>query len=169
MLTAYLIETNNRILDNYVGVRDIKYVCFGFYIVSFVRLTELDLSIKFYSLMHFRANQLPVIQSDQLATPGAPSAYVELGVDGADAVLHRCVLRNCTYSLRIPSDRAPATAAGPESDREGRAIDGHSSTKPTLAYDAVQILADVEDEFLKNRARIDFRVRFLHYYYLVYV
>ena len=29
MLTAYLIETNNRVLDKYVGVRDIKYVWFG--------------------------------------------------------------------------------------------------------------------------------------------
>ena len=106
-----------------------------------------------------------MIQSDQLASPGAPSVHVELGSHGADAVLHRCILRNCTYSLRVPSDRAPTPAAGPVNDREGRGIDGHSSTKPTIAYDAVQILADVEDEFLKNTARIGFRVRFRQFHY----
>ena len=36
MLSAYLIETNNNILDKYAGVRDIKYVCFGFHNVLFL-------------------------------------------------------------------------------------------------------------------------------------
>ena len=90
--------------------------------------------------------ELPKLQSDQLGEPGAAAAHVELGSRGADELLHRVVLRSVTYTLCIPTDGASA------------ANDSPTQLRPTLTYDVQQILADIEDNYLKNKARIIFIV-----------
>ena len=91
------------------------------------------------------------MQSDQLGEPGAAGAHVELGVGGADELLHRVVLRSVTYTLRIPAKGAAAAVSGAISDLS-------TQMRPTLTYDVPQILADIEDNYLKNKARISFIV-----------
>ena len=95
-------------------------------------------------------NELPKLQSDQLGEPGAAAAYVELGARGADELLHRVVLRSVTYTLRVPTEGASAAS--------GAANDSPTQLRPALTYDVQQILADIEDNYLKNKARIIFIV-----------
>ena len=89
------------------------------------------------------------MQSDQLGEHGAAAAHVELGARGADELLHRVVLRNLTYTLRVPTKASAAS---------GDASDPLTLLRPTPMYDMQQILADIEDNYLKNKARISFIV-----------
>ena len=80
-----------------------------------------------------------------------------------EALLHRCILRNCTYSLQVPTSSSNEGGAAEAQDgvRLPEEIAGYTksrSLKPTLIYDTAQIFSDVEDEFLKNRALISYRV-----------
>ena len=85
-----------------------------------------------------------------MGEPGAAATHVEFGARGADELLHRVVLRSVTYTLRVPTEGASADS--------GAANDSSSQLRPTLTYDMQQILADIEDNYLKNKARILFIV-----------
>lgn len=100
-----------------------------------------------------RLNELPKLQSDQLGEPGAAAAHVELGPRGADELLHRVVLRSVTYTLRVPTEATSGDAAA-----SGSSGDSSALLRPTLTHDVQQILADIEDNYLKNKARISFIV-----------
>ena len=75
---------------------------------------------------------------------------MELSAGGADELLYRVVLRGVTYTLRIPTKSASAAS--------GAAMDSANQLRPTLTYDVQEILADIEDKYLKNKARIIFIV-----------
>lgn len=128
MLTAYLIETNNKILENYAGALEISQ------------------------------SALPQLQAEQLAAPGSPNAHVEFGPNGMDALLKRCILRNCTYSLRVPASAIEDGNGATGMVQSGEKTAKDSLSKPKLIYDISQILADIDDEFLKNRALISHQV-----------
>ena len=85
-----------------------------------------------------------------MGEPGAAAAHVELGARGADELLHRVVLRSVTYTLCVPTEGASVAS--------GAANDSPTQLRPTLTYDVQQILADIEDNYLKNKARIIFIV-----------
>ena len=101
-------------------------------------------------IFHNRLNELPNLLSDQLCEPGAAAAHVDLGTRGADELLHRVLLRSVTYALRIPTEGSSAAS--------GAASDSPTQLRPTLTYDVRQILTDIEDNYLKNKARISFIV-----------
>ena len=98
-----------------------------------------------------RISELPKVQSDQLGEPGAAAAHVELGPGGADEMLHRVILRSVTYTLRVPSGNVSADAAVSGGT-------GDNQLRPTLTYDVSQMLDDIVDNYLKNKARIAFIV-----------
>ena len=85
-----------------------------------------------------------------MGEPRAVAAHVELGARGADELLHRVILRSVTYTLRVPTEGASAAS--------GAGNDSSSQLRPALTYDVQQILADIEDNYLKNKARIVFVV-----------
>lgn len=98
-------------------------------------------------------SDLPKLQSDQLGDPGAATGHVDLGPRGADELLHRVVLRSVTYSIRVPTEAAAGDAVA-----SGGAGDISALLRPTITYDVQQILDDIEDNYLKNKALIIFTV-----------
>lgn len=129
MLAAYLIETNNNILEKYSGTKEIEQTT------------------------------IPKLQAEQLAAPGSPTAYLEFGPSGTNALLYRCILRNCTYSLRVPTcNGAHVMSQGDNGQTDNSNRPEKQSLKPKLIYDTAQIFADIEDEFLKNKALISYQV-----------
>ena len=79
---------------------------------------------------------------------------MDLG-EQSEELLQRCILANCRFSIRVP-EPASGSPSNPESD-------GLALQKLTMNYDLPQVLANIEELFLENRALISYRVSFFDF------
>ena len=91
-----------------------------------------------------------MVSSDQLTLQSEQVLHVDLG-ENTDELLQRCILSNCRFSIRVPIEASQAIKGAEE-----RPV--HVRIKPTTSYDLAQILSDIYELYLENRARISFRV-----------
>ncbi len=92
-----------------------------------------------------RLKQVPTVKSSQLSLGQQSVQHVTFS---SDELLQRCVLPNRHVALRV---REPAT-------RTSHASASSQQSKPTVTFDLGQILLDIEDAYLKNKARISYMV-----------
>ena len=95
-------------------------------------------------------SEIPIQPSDQLNLQSEKVLHVDLG-ENSDELLQRCILANCRFSIRIP-ETTIATQVTDSAERSGSRIEA------TTSFDLRQILEDISELFLENRARISYRV-----------
>ena len=97
-----------------------------------------------------RLDLLPKMKSDQLALQQVSSQHI---VVRTEELLQRCILGNRQLELRVNERNATRGVASTRN-----AASSNRQAKPSISYDFAQIFLDIEDAYLKNRARISYMV-----------